>query len=749
VTNNVRILAGGALVLGVAVLGGTAEAGQLANDSVRTGRRLLAVRATGPITLDGRLDEPDWDRAPVATDFVQNEPHEGQPATEDSEVRVLYDVNNLYIGVFAHDAEPTRIIVSDLVKDFTRGTGDEIEIVLDTFHDERNGYLFAINAWGAKWDAQMVNEGREQNDNWDGLWDVRTRITETGWVAEIAIPFRTLRFGDADPQTWGINFHRRIRRKNEDVFWSPVPRIYDVQRVSMAGTLEGLQGIRPGIDLRVKPYVLGSSGKSTRTHIGHNFKPGLDVKYGVTKGLTWDFTANTDFAQVEADEQQVNLTRFNLFFPEKRDFFLENSGVFQFGQGNERIFSSGGGGSALGAGFSGQTNPRDPVLFFSRRIGLSNDAQSIPILGGTRLTGRAGAYSLGVLNIQQRSSTTSPSVNFTALRLRRDVLGNSDVGVLVLNKDDAGPHYNRLAGADANFRFFQNLNINTYAAKSFSPVTITDERGSDTVARAGVNYRGKVWDWRLNYLTIGERFNDEMGFLERIGTNKTGAYLAPHLRPKASRWLRDVNPHWEFNAITYAAGDIQSRYADYHLPLYFQNSASVEAGLNATTENLIAPFAINRRRNIVIPRGRYDFTEWFVTGRTDASRPLAFSGRWGVGDFYDGSRRNYQIGGALRVSGRLNASLLLLRNEIDLKAGRYTTNLVTGRIDYGFSTRAFLNALVQYNTDAGEWSSNVRFNIIHHPLSDFFLVVNERRETGTDRLIDRAVIAKMTYMVAF
>jgi hypothetical protein len=726
-------------------------AGQLEDRVARKGKQLPAVRTTGTIAVDGTLDEPDWGRAPVATGFIQNEPSEGQPATQETEARVLYDAENLYIGVFARDDEPQRIIVSDLSKDFTRGGGDEIEIVLDTFHDERNAYMFATNARGAKWDAQMVNEGREQNENWDALWTVSTRITDTGWYAEIAIPFRTLRFTDADPQTWGINFHRRIRRRNEDAFWSPLPRIYDVTRVSMAGTLDGLQGIRRGNDLRVKPYVVGSSGMSTRAEVGNDFKPGLDVKYGVTKGLTWDFTVNTDFAQVEADEQQVNLTRFSLFFPEKRDFFLENSGVFQFGPGNERTFGPGGGGGNSGGGFGGrQSTPRDPILFFSRRIGLSDNAEAIPILGGTRLTGRAGAYSLGVLNIQQRHATASPSVNFTALRLRRDVLGNSDVGVMLLNRDAAGSNDNRVVGADGNFRFFQNLNVNAYAAKSSSAPSVVGGRGGDIMARAGFTYRSRLWDARLNYLTVGERFNDELGFLERIGSNRTAGYAATHSRPQAlSRWVRDINPHFEYYGFTYANGGIQSRYADYHFPVYFQSGSMVETGINTTTENLIAPFALNRRRNIVVPIGHYDTNEWFVTGRTDASKRLAFSGRWGIGEFYDGHKHNYQIGSAIRVNSRLNTTLTLLRNDIALAAGHYATTLVTARVDYAFTTSAFLNALVQYNTDAGEWSSNVRFNLIHRPLSDFFLVLNERRDSASGVLIDRAVIAKMTYMVAF
>ncbi len=294
------------------------------------------MRLAGEITLDGALDEASWSQAPIAHQFIQNDPREGMPATFDTEVRVLYDDDAMYFGVFARDDQPSRIIANDLKKDFNIDQNDGFRIILDTFHDERNGYQFATNPAGAKWDAQMVNEGRENNADWDGIWDVATQITETGWYAEIRIPFRTLRFSAADAQIWGMNFERKVRRLNEDSYWSPVPRIYDIQRVSLAGTLEGMRNVRPGKDLRVKPYVL-SSGSTVggRPTLG-DFDAGFDVKYGVTTGLTWDFTVNTDFSQVEADEQQVNLTRFSLFFPEKRDFFLENSGIFQFGGGGFR-----------------------------------------------------------------------------------------------------------------------------------------------------------------------------------------------------------------------------------------------------------------------------------------------------------------------------------------------------------------------------------------------------------------------------
>ena len=720
------------------------EAGQVDPKTARVERTLPAVRAAGPIKIDGALDEPDWARAPMARGFIQSDPREGEPATEDTDVRVLYDATNLYIGVFAHDREPHNILTSELTKDFNRESGDDFEIILDTFHDERNGYMFATNAHGAKWDAQTINEGREINENWDGLWDVKARITEAGWYAEIAIPFRTLRFSSADEQTWGINFQRRIRRRNEDSFWAPLPRIYDLQRVSLAGTLAGLQGVRPGNDLRLKPYVLGSAGESASVDVGTDAQVGLDVKYGVTSGLTWDFTVNTDFSQVEADEQQVNLTRFSLFFPEKRDFFLENSGVFQFGQGRGVVFSGGGGG-----GFT-TGRQTDAILFFSRRIGLSEKGESIPIAGGTRLTGRVGAYSVGLLNIQQRSRNTSLATNFTALRLRRNVLANSDIGVIVLNKEADGPRFNRVVGADANFRFFENLDVNVAVARAFSPAAVIVGRGGESMGNAGVHYRDRRWELQGTYVRIGARFNDEMGFVPRTGVTKFDSTYGVRFRPaRASKWLRELFPHLGVTNVSWLTGELQSRLIGAHMSINLQDGSGGELGVDPTTENLIAPFMINRRRRISIPIGRYQFNDWHATWRTNGSAPVSVNSRADVGDFYDGHKQSYGIGAAVRLRGRLNASINESRNQIQLRGGRYTTDLITARVEYGFSTIAFANALLQYNTDAREWTSNLRFNIIHHRLSDFFLVFNERRDSTTGGLLDRALVAKMTYMVAF
>lgn len=736
-------------VIASLAIAGTAAAQNTQNGGIdyttaREERRLTATPAQGPIALDGKMDEASWAAAPLATGFVQNDPREGEPATYQTEVKLLYDNRALYIGVFARDPEPEKIIVNELRKDFNTGSADGFQVVIDTFHDERNGYQFAINPMGAKWDSQMSNEGRDNNSNWDGIWDVGTRIEEDGWYAEIEIPFKTLKFGPDEMQTWGINFQRRLRRRNENSYWSPLRRIHQLSRVSMAGTYEGLQGLKPGANIRVKPYAMANLNKVGTSPLDKDYDGGFDVKYGVTSGLTWDFTVNTDFSQVEADEQQVNLTRFSLFFPEKRDFFLENSGVFQFGSGN-----TGGGGGGAGGGRQNQS--QDMIFFFSRQIGLSPSGDSIPLLAGSRLTGRVGGWSLGALNIQQREKDASPSTNFTALRLRRNILANSDVGVMFLNKDPQGGNYNRGFGLDANFRFFRDFLVNVAGSKSYSPVSRIPGTGDDLYTKSSFGYRDNFWEIRGMYQTIGSRYNDEMGFVPRLGVNNQEWYLGTHIRPKRmSRWVRDIFPHIQFeNFNKRNGGGLESRYMDWHLPVSLQNSTFIEVGTNPSVEVIDERFTINSRRGVYVNPGRYEFKEHFILVNGNSSAPFYMNVRFGIGDFYDGYRRNYLLGGTFRLNEHLNLSLNDQINDIDLKAGSYVTHLLTGRVNYYFNTKVFVNALVQYNTDTNQWSSNVRLDIIHRPLSDIYLVYNERRDSRSGNLISRALIAKMTYLFAF
>ena len=719
-------------------------------ESARREHKLKAVRISDKIGIDGKLDEAAWAGAPVATGFIQNEPHPNEPASEQTEVQMLYDSSNIYLGLFMHDSRPEGIVTNELKKDFGTNAGDAVEIILDTFHDERNGYVFATNAKGAKYDAQMINEGREINSSWDGVWYVKTSRTDAGWIAEISIPLKTLKFRSADVQTWGINVHRNLRSngRNEDSFWSPLPRIYNLNRVSLAGTVEELENIEPGVNLKVKPYVKGSLGKTGEEPYDEDGDFGVDVKYGLTSGITWDFTYNTDFSQVEADQQQINLTRFDLFFPEKRDFFLENSGIFQFGAGDNSMNFADLGPPPGGAPMGGMMD-NDLILFFSRRIGLSDSGAPIPIYGGTRLTGRASGWELGFLDMQQEAYEDTGSTNFAVGRVRRNIFANSDVGVMMTNKEESGPHYNRTFGGDANFRFGQAVTLNAYAVKSFSPLEGKDR--DNMAARAGFEYKDRTYNLRASYLDIQENFTDEMGFVPRTGIRKFTGYPEYTWRPESvSKWIRSMSPHVHFDYILNADGKTDTRQINYHYAIRFQDGAFLEPGVEEGLELIPYPFTISNAHQIQVPAGWYKNEEYFILGMTDSSRRVSGNGRYGLGKFYGGYKHSYQMGINYRASYKMNASVNYMHDNISLPQpdGHFKNNLLAMRFNYSFSTTVFLNALVQYNSDAREWNSNIRFNIIHHPLSDLFVVYNERRNSVSGDLLDRAVILKLTYMFA-
>ncbi len=730
-------------------------------ETVRFERRLTAVRAAGPIEVDGVLGEDEWAGAALVSGFTQGNPNEGMPATFETEVRVLYDDESLYIGAFAYDDAPDEIIVNDLSRDFSTRAGDIFGVVLDTFHDRRNGYMFETNPAGAKFDGQVFNEGREFNRDWDGVWHVRTRRVAGGWQVEMAIPFKTLRFREDPEQTWGINFLRRVRRLNEDAFWAPIPRFFNFARVSYSGTLEGLLDLKAGGRFKITPYLgADTSQGAAEVDAGAEFSAaaGVDAKVLLGTGLNLDLTVNTDFSQVEADLQQVNLTRYSLFLPEKRDFFIENSGIFRFGVPSDSRLNQFR--ADFGQAFnpsvlrSSQSRGDDLYLFFSRRIGLSASGTPIPVLGGGRLTGRAGPYELGILNIQTGEHQDAPrSENFSAVRVRRNIGGNSDVGAIFLNREagSGSDHFNRSVGADANLRITPELELNSYWARTMSPAAnpepAVDPGGHEQAARVAANYDGRLWQLRGAWSVLGDDFDPEMGFAPRVGIRRLLGYAGYHYRPAWwSDFLREFNPHFEFNDFENSDGELVSRYVNWHFAFRHQNGSLFEFGYNDSVENTFDAFDIHP--TTVVQPGEHHYDEWFVMVFSNPSRPLSLNARYDWGGFYSGTRKALNLSTVARAGGKLTAYLGWSRNDIALPEGEFVTDLLTARLTWTFTTNMFLNALIQYNSVTEDWSSNIRFNLIHRPLSDFFIVLNDRRDPMGNRL-DRALIAKYTILMDF
>jgi hypothetical protein len=703
-------------------------------------RRVQAAELRTPIVLDGVLDDEAWRDAEVTGEFVQAEPDEGQPASEQTEVRVAFDREALYFAVYCRDRDAAQLIVNDIRKDFAQGEQDSFEVLLDTFADRRNGFVFITNPEGAKSDTQIANEGREVNTSWDAVWRVAAKKQDDGWTAEIWIPFKTLRFEPGEGRSWGVNFARRIRRKNEVAYWSAVPRAYSIYRASQDGDLFGLPDVDQGRNLRLKPFFVTSSTRGTG---GRSFDGdadiGLDLKYGVTPALTLDLTANPDFAQAEADEQQVNLTRFSLFYPEKREFFLENSGVFYFGDipRNSRQTSR------------FRPPEEDLLLFFSRRIGLTEEGEQIPILGGARLTGRAAGFGVGVLSMQTDDVDALPGTNYTVVRARRDVLRNSDVGAIFMNRQSsAAGDYNRVVGADANFRFLRYLSWNSFFVKSQTPGATEGELAWKT----SLGWEDNFHHYQYAVLNVDEDFQADIGFVRRRGVRKH--FVDAGIRPRPA-WLRkfgflEFHPHNRLNRYTDLDNDEVTRNDHWAASLFFERGGFIEYAVNPRMDTLAVPFAI--RPDVQIPVGRYEWNEYQLTVETDRSRMLSASVTLTNGGFWDGDQNAQRLAVVVRPSYRLLIDVGVQRNDITLRTpvAAFTTNLVTARTAYSFSTNMFLDSLLQYNTDVKQFNANVRFNLIHRPLSDLFVVYNEQQFTDRpDVIAGRAVILKYTHMLSF
>ncbi|MDP2956057.1 MAG: DUF5916 domain-containing protein [Longimicrobiales bacterium] len=694
-----------------------------------------ATRATTPIVVDGVLDEAAWASAPVLDRFIQARPDRGLPVSERTEVRILYDDHLLYIGVELWDREPGNLTVPSLEQDFDSSNSDVFGITLDTFLDRRNAFMFLVNPRGAVKDVQNFEDSREENGTWEGIAQVRTTIHEHGWTAEWAIPFTTLRFDpERSPQDWGMNMLRRIRRRNESSYWAPLDQRDQVHRMSKAGTLRSLEGIRSGRNLTVKPYAVASRahGGVAGAAGGWDRDVGLDVKYGLTPRLTLDLTWRTDFSQVEVDQERVNLTRFSLFFPERRDFFTENSGTFSFGDVPEKNFRTG---SSLS----------DFTLFHSRRIGLDAAGQEIPIVAGGRLTGRAGGFEIGALNMQTDAAQGLPDENFSVLRAKRSVDGLGAFGAIAINRQatDGSGAFSRTWGFEANLAPHPYLRIDSYLAG------VDDSAASaDWAGRLWVGWRDPLWNVSAGTKRVGEDFAPTVGFVRRRGVRQSYATAGVHLRPASMPRLSEVNPFVEVDYATDLGGRLLTRTRTASLDVAYQSGGSFALDLVDELERLDAPFTV--AGGAVVPAGDHAFRSAALSLATSAGRPLWARLRISDGSFYNGHRTSVSLSGELRADYRLSFDFSAERNALSIPgAPDFAANVYGGRATYAASTRFFTSAFIQYNALTEETVSNVRVNYVHAPLSDVFLVYTERRDGDPATPTDRLVSFKVTKAVAF
>ena len=691
-------------------------------ETARLSRIVTAVRITEDITLDGRLQEASWKLAEPASDFTQWQPLPGEPASVRTEVRFLYDSDNLYVGFINFDPDVANTIINDLRKDFNNDATDGVNLMIDSLHDGRSGFLFNTNPAGAKRDTQSINNS--SNANWDGVWDVKTTINEEDWIAEFRIPFKTLRFTNSPSQEWGVNMARKLLRKNETSYWSPIPVRFRITNAELAGTLRGLEGIRQGLNVYVKPFVIAGVSESRTAGGDSNFDGGVDLKYSLTPSLTMDATYRTDFAQVEVDQQQVNLTRFNLFFPEKRGFFLENSGIFAFG------------GNAETGG--------ELVPFFSRRIGLSPSGTPIPIVGGTRVTGRVGRYDVGLLAMKTEHEGVIPSNNYLVGRLKRNLFSNSWIGGLATSRQStADGDTNRVYGADAHFRFYDRLELDTYLLKSTTP----GRTNQDAAKKFQAAWRDDELTLSGTYNTIQPNFNPEVGFVRRSDYRLYAGEFSWNPLIRSSDSIRNLRFGATLDYYESVSTDqIETRNPGFVLGVLFQNNSQINFNIDQTFDRLGES---QRILGLPLAAGDYRYLNYSLSGRSNPASKFAVNSTVTWGEFWNGQRKSFSGGVGLRPDYHLSLEANYSHNRVTLPNGKATTDLVGARIDYAFSPRTFFNAFVQYNAASHQVSSNLRFNFIHHPLSDFYVVYNDLRDTDNGELVERALIVKVTNLFTF
>ena len=702
---------------------------------------LRAVALETPITLDGRLDENIYRRVPSISGFVQQEPHEGQPASEKIEVWVFFDDDNIYVSARNWNTHPEKIVANELRRD-ARGifNNDHFAVILDTFYDRRDGFLFYTNPLGALFDAQVTGE-RNVNSDWNTVWNVKTARFAEGWTVELSIPFKSLRYKQGQSQIWGINFRRVVRSKNEFSYLTPIPAAFrqrGLNRLSYAATLVGIEPPVSSLNLELKPYATGGlrTDRDADVPFENDFDPdvGFDAKYGVTKSLVADFTVNTDFAQVEADDQQVNLTRFSLFFPEKREFFLEGQGIFAFGGSSGRRFGGGG---------------ETPILFFSRRIGL-DDGHQVPIQAGARMTGRQGRYTIGFLNMQTRGVGEAgiEPTNFSVVRVRRDIFRRSAIGVIATHRDKSLDYAgsNSVLGVDAAFTFYDNFNINAYYAKSATEGL----DGEDDTYQARVSYGGDRYGFSASHLKIAENFNPEIGFIRRSNMRKTSGRVRFSPRPQSIQSVRRFRLQTELDYYENNLGQVETKEIKLELGTEFNRGDDLNISYTRNFEFLFSDFEISD--GVILPVGGYAFDRLSMRYRLGPQRKVSGWLRGSTGSFFSGTRTEVGYFGRVEATPQFTVEPNVSQNWVNLPEGDFVTTLLRVRSTYALSARSFVGALVQFNTSNDSLSMNIRYRWEYQPGSDIFVVYTDGRDTqdvGFPGLRNQSFVVKFTRLFRF
>ena len=688
---------------------------------------LRAVPLRQPIVLDGRLDEPTWQTAPVADDFRQREPDEGAPASQATQVRVLYTPTTLYVGVTCHDTDPDAIVTTRFNRDAVLDADDRVSLLFDTFADRRNAFKFQTNSVGARVDELVGDDGEVDNRDWNGIWNVKTARTATGWSAEFEIPFQTLSFAPGQT-SWGFNVQRIIKRRTEETVWTGHRQNLDFDRVSNAGRLHDLRGLSQRGGLDFSPFLTTEVRRNSAA-----FKPGFDLFYKLTPGLTLSLTLNTDFSEAEVDDTQVNLTRFSLFFPEKRQFFLEDAPNFAVD------------------GLTPTSGPLVIIPFFSRRIGIADDGKTVDLIGGGKLSGRIGKYRLGLLSVQTQERDPVPGENFSVIRVKRDVGRQASIGLIATRRTPENGDATGLYGHDFLYKTTdlwgdRNLTVTSFVLKSFAPT-----------ARKNWAWGGQLDlpndTWRIfgTYREVQRDFDATLGFVPRKGIRRFGWFL--EAAPRPGRWhTRQVSCAFDGNYITdQDTNRLLTRNIVLPCEWRFESGDKLAFRTWHQFERLTEDFSISR--GVTLAPGRYTFRRYMVKAETADKRPLSASLTYYWGDYYSGERDSWLARLTFQPGPRLFLSPEYQQNDVRLPEGNFVVRLLRVRLDAALSPDLSWFSVVQYDNVSDVLSLNTRLRWIVEPGNDLFLIYNHRwlddPMDGGFRTIGREARFKVQYTYRF
>ncbi|HBZ24975.1 MAG TPA: hypothetical protein DEO54_01880 [Rikenellaceae bacterium] len=691
---------------------------------------LKAARVAEPIHIDGDLKKGVWQSAFPITNFTQREPSEGGQPTEQTKVAVLYDTHNIYFGVWCFDSEPGRISAKEMSRDFNWSGDDDIEIMISPFNDNRNGYLFITNPNGAMADVWLGGDGGRFNKDWNGVWDVRVTRDQNGWYAEFAIPFSTLKFKRDSVQKWSVNFERNIRRKNEQVRWQGWSRSYSIDNISQSGKLEGIRDIKQKDRVEITPYI--TTGKEREYGFTNSaFKIGGEINYDISPTMKLNFTLNTDFAQVESDRREVNLSRFSIYYPEKRQFFLEGSSYFDMSVSSAR-------------------------LFYSRRIGIEEESV-IPIIGGGRLFGKIGKTSIGIMNLQTAALKGISSSNSSIIRIKQDIFEESGIGFISTQKFSNGK-YSATYGTDFTYKTSKFLGDKNLMA-GFSGAITLDNPGQESAKNKDnatyhffLFYPNDIWSFNAGINTIQENFNPTLGFVNRSNFKRIYSELEFEPRfKKMPSYIRSFS--FQLYDLEYFINDKTGFAETFSLdvrPFGINFSSGDYFGLNYefTQDNPHEDFPLID--GVVIPKGQYNDNNFSAEFHSFDGRNLNAGVEFEAGSFYTGKRSNIEMYLNLSLNRHLSLGLDWSHNTLDLPQGDFKVNEFGGRVNYALNPKLNSSLFAQWNNEDDEVILNYRINWIPKIGSFFYFVVNQNIDTANNtlKLTRTTILAKLIWRFA-